>query len=429
MSPSFRIFILPTYHQSLRLILGMICVMMFILGVPSIQGQDDATATAQVSESEVRTVTIWLPVDMISPNDETTLALLNNQLEVFSTQNTNINVDVRFKRVSDVGGILPTLRTASAVAPEALPDMTLMRRQDLVTAQRAGLIQSLENLMPSALLVNLQQRLSLGQIDSTLYGLPYLMDVLHMAYYAQDEELLAGWSYADVLQRQQQLLVPLGRVTGIPAIVYAQYLNAGGRMNPTGTLVFDETVIDTTLSFYEQLRQAELIPVEALDYLTPADYWGTFETNDERAVLVNSNQYLQRKAQDPMLRASALPTNDGEPVTLMNGWVWVMVTSAPEQQEIAVALLDWLLLDTHQIEVATALSTLPALPVALSQVVEDDADLALYTTLIANAHLPLTEGEGDAFSRALENAVVAIMRDERTASEATADIQAAIAGE
>jgi hypothetical protein len=50
--------------------------------------------------------------------------------------------------------------------------------------------------MPSALLVNLQQRLSLGQIDSTLYGLPYLMDVLHMAYYAQDEELLAGWSYA-----------------------------------------------------------------------------------------------------------------------------------------------------------------------------------------------------------------------------------------
>jgi hypothetical protein len=143
MSPSFRIFILPTYHQSLRLILGMICVMMFILGVPSIQGQDDATATAQVPESEVRTVTIWLPVDMISPNDETTLALLNNQLEVFSTQNTNINVDVRFKRVSDVGGILPTLRTASAVAPEALPDMTLMRRQDLVTAQRADLFKAL----------------------------------------------------------------------------------------------------------------------------------------------------------------------------------------------------------------------------------------------------------------------------------------------
>ena len=42
------------------------------------------------------------------------------------------NLDVRRKRSGGLGGILPTLRTAVPVAPRAVPDLTLMRRTDMI---------------------------------------------------------------------------------------------------------------------------------------------------------------------------------------------------------------------------------------------------------------------------------------------------------
>ena len=78
-------------------------------------------------------LTIWWP-DVLMPTVEDQPLPLYEQLEAFAQTENGVQVKVRVKRVSDVGGIMATLRTAREVAPSALPDMTLLRRQDLLDA-------------------------------------------------------------------------------------------------------------------------------------------------------------------------------------------------------------------------------------------------------------------------------------------------------
>ncbi|MGV2436409.1 MAG UNVERIFIED_CONTAM: hypothetical protein LVT10_17195 [Anaerolineae bacterium] len=79
-------------------------------------------------------------------------------LEAFAQTENGVSVKVRTKRVSDVGGIMSTLRTAREVAPSALPDMTLLRRQDLLDAVQRGLVQPLDGLVPTSMIDDLIRR-------------------------------------------------------------------------------------------------------------------------------------------------------------------------------------------------------------------------------------------------------------------------------
>ena len=87
---------------------------------------------------------------------------------------------MRRKRTSGLGGILPTLRTAGPVAPGALPDLTLMRRADMLTAATEGLIVPLDTWIPTDLVDDdlLPGTRALGEIDGVLYGVPYALNIV-----------------------------------------------------------------------------------------------------------------------------------------------------------------------------------------------------------------------------------------------------------
>lgn len=379
-------------------------------------------ATPQPDDPVTRTITIWLPADLISPNDNDTLELFTAQIDAFMLEHPNITVSWRFKRIGEAGGILSTLRTASAVAPGALPDITLMRRQDLINAQRGGLIQAWEGLLPSSLLVNLQQRLALGQVDERLYGIPYTLDVLHLVYHGEQSDR-TDWTYADVLERGIPLVLPLGRASGIPPVAYVQYRADGATLNADGLPDFNAQALERTLTFYEQLRDRELISPSTLDFNSSADYLPAVEIDTERIFLLSSTQYLALQNDQTDRHIAPLPTADGQPASLINSWMWVLVANTTEQQNNAALLVDWLSQADRQATITGSINRLPSHPNALGQVVINPTQRQRFASLIDNAYLPLAEGDGDTFSRAFEDALIAIIRDERTASEALAEIE------
>src|SRR5690606_19284932 len=132
----------------------------------------------------------------------------------FEAVEDNIDVRIRLKKASDVGGILQTLRSAALVAPGALPDLALLRRADLMVAAGAGLIHPLDNTAIASITEDLHPAvLELGTVNNQLVGLGYTVDVAHLAVPADvmPEESNAAWTFEAVLGRGGTLLFPAGR--------------------------------------------------------------------------------------------------------------------------------------------------------------------------------------------------------------------------
>ncbi|MBN1965182.1 MAG: hypothetical protein JW910_11090, partial [Anaerolineae bacterium] len=127
-------------------------------------------------------VIIWWPASLLPDPDTPAEATLNAQVDEFQSAH-GMSVLLRAKRLLGAGGIMSTLRTAGQVAPGALPDLALVRREQLLAAAGTGLIYPLDNLLPDSALRGLYpQALALGEIDGVLYGVAYTLRVQHIVY-------------------------------------------------------------------------------------------------------------------------------------------------------------------------------------------------------------------------------------------------------
>lgn len=400
----------------------------------------DATVT---EDPEPITLTVWWPEPLAQVDSEAAQQIMDQQA-AFNAEESLIDVTMRLRRVGDVGGIMATLRTASSVAPGALPDLTLLRRQDVLAAQRDGLIQPMEGLIPTAIVGALDDSLALGQIAGDLYGLPYVVDVLHLVERLPDNPspdsagdeagTLSRWRFEDVLAREQTMIFPAGRVTGFSDVFFLQYLAAGASLPRDGNLTLNEDALATVLNFYEQATAAALIDPAVLTALGPADYRERFlaggdDSSDAPDMGVfASSDYLAMLAGDVNLRAAPIPTSTGRETSFLNGWVWVIVTSDPERQAAAVRYLAWLMDEERHLAYAQAIHMLPSQRNLLSQALPSSVDETLFQRLLENAILPQTATEGGTLARALQDAFIAVLSGESNAEEALNDVRDSLEG-
>ena len=108
--------------------------------------------TAEPTIEQPVTLNIWFPEQLAPLDNEDAADLLSEQISAFQTANANVEVSFRLKSTADAGGIMSTLRSANAVAPGAVPDLTLMRRADLIMAVQLGLIEPITEARAAAVL-------------------------------------------------------------------------------------------------------------------------------------------------------------------------------------------------------------------------------------------------------------------------------------
>ncbi len=357
-------------------------------------------------------LSVWLPDLLVPPENGAANTLINAQIAAFMASNPDIAVETRLKRVSDVGGIMATLRATSAVAPGAMPDVTLLRRADLIAAQRDGLIQSLEGELSSALVSSLDTALKLGQINATLYGAPHMIELLHLVYRDTNNMDMPNWNYDMVFDEQLSIAFAAGRSTGLNEIVYLQYIAAGGTFSAEGKLVLNQAALLDVLEYYARLRDAELIDTTVLNYAQIADYLPTFIANDIDAAVFTSSNYRQLIATQPRLKAAPLPTTQGQIISLMNGWMWVLVADEPERQTAALRFINYMMQAENQTAYASTIAWLPAQRQALLTSLPRGINADLYTQLLDNSLLPLSDSDGGTLARAIQDAFVAVLNGE-----------------
>jgi ABC-type glycerol-3-phosphate transport system substrate-binding protein len=87
------------------------------------------------------------------------------------------------------------------------------------------------------------------------------------------------------------------------------------------------------LDYYAQgVRQGIFAP-SLLNYTTYGDYWSDFVSAEANLVGVDSIAYLSRKASVQNMALAPIPTLGGAPITVLDGWVWVLTNRSRHQEQ------------------------------------------------------------------------------------------------
>jgi ABC-type glycerol-3-phosphate transport system substrate-binding protein len=385
-------------------------------------GSTAAQQFPTASPTTTPTLVIWVPDDLAMPNSEA-LTLFQEHTDAFSASR-DVSVEIRVKKSSDVGGILSTLRSASTVAPGALPALTILRRSDLLISAQEDLIQPVDTLLAPGLLEAASGVLSLCRVNNALYGVPYLLEVLHTAWRHQPSRTVTNWDFASVLERRQTFIFPGGASVGLNNTLLTQVIAADG-LTETGALALNVATLQDILGFYEAAAASDMISPEVLGYFSSRDYLSRIQSGDEITAVLTSTQYLRLRdtPEGADLRPGFVPTRDGRPATLLDGWCWVVVTPDEARQQLAASYIAALSGASSVRETANALNILPARPDLLRDVV-GTRDEAFYSSLLQNVWVSPQNNTSLALERAIQDALQGIINNQIGAVDATEAIAA-----
>jgi ABC-type glycerol-3-phosphate transport system substrate-binding protein len=387
-----------------------------------------ATLAPPASESTPEAalaLTIWLPEAIAPTNNQAAKLVLASQVDNFQASESDVTVSTRLKKEEGTGGLMATLLTASDVAPGALPDLTLIHREDLRMAVQSGLAQPLEGRLSSAVMSDFYAAASqLGQINGRLYGLAYALEIEHVAYQAPSTDFA---HFDSVISGGRPLVIPAGQTNSISDVFLVQYLAAGGSVVGNHLGALNVEALRMVLGFYEQALAAGVIDPGVLNYPTPQDYQAGLVDGRIKAAVVTSSMYLDLLTSGKKLEIAPIPTSAETPSTLVDGWMWIMTAKDASRQDAARRFLEWIFDPGRQGAYTRAIAMLPSTRAGMrSWGTSSYSDFA--GSLLANAVLPLDNTESDPTARALQNALVAVISGERSAADATQDVVNQLAG-
>lgn len=382
---------------------------------------EPATEASPVpAEPGVITLTWWTPPSFSPVGDDEASQLVAANLERFTEANPSLVVQPVQKAPYGEGGLLDYLLTTQKVVPALLPDLLTLSGEEIAVAQRAGLLQPLDNLLSADLLADLYPfALEEGRLDGEMYGVQFEADIEHVAYNTGRMASVPR-TWADVLDANRLYLFPTGSESNPGDAFLTQYMAAGGELGGRNApIVLDESALFDVLSFYEQGRKQGTIPATVLGLDTAEATWPPIVERRADIGHVLASRYLAERDRSPDLAFGPIPTRDDTPATISRGWTLAIVTDDPERQAAAVRLVESLLDAELNSQWAQASNRLPARRTALSMWDQQDPYTSfLHWQLEAAAVRPSGSSYLEA-ARIMSEAQRSVLNGTASAQEAT----------
>jgi ABC-type glycerol-3-phosphate transport system substrate-binding protein len=291
------------------------------------------TSTPPAS-AEPRLLRIWLPPHF-DPNADTNVAqLLRQRLAEFQASQRGLRIEVRIKAAEGKQGLLNSLAVTSMAAPAALPDLVALPRVDLESAASTGLLRPMDGL--STLLDDPNWypfARELGHIQDIGYGLPFAADALVLIHRPDLE--INTWQ--DILASEEPLRFPAdnSRLLALLSI----YVSAGGKLvNEQGLPTLEEQPLTRTLTLYQEGLETGTFSLSSLEL--PGNEGFTQE--ESTGIILNwavNNWTREQNVMQPV------PGQAVSAHVFANGWLWALAGSAPENQQVATELAEFLMED------------------------------------------------------------------------------------
>jgi ABC-type glycerol-3-phosphate transport system substrate-binding protein len=381
------------------------------------------TSTA-ISEDAPMTLTFWT-VEHISPLAEAEASeFVQTSLRVFEQTNPDLKVSLLVKKATGKGGVLDFLRTAREVAPSVLPDVVIINAADLNQAYADNLIQPLDGRLDRSIVRDLLPAARrMGTVQDTLVGVPLGIELEHAVYNTR-VFTATPILWTDILSKNTQYLFPAKGVNGlVNDATLSQYFSAGGQfLNDQGVLRIDEQVLRDVLTFYQQAREQGVINSDLLEASTTEELWPFYLQARAGIAHISVRQYLMDRESLVATEFAPVPIQNrtDTPVSMMHGWLLVLITDDIDRQDAALRLIESFLSPTNNATWNRINKSIPTRDTAYQQLAGDDPYWAFLTDQLNTARPEPRFAGYDRIGRIIQQAIEQIIRGEATAEEATA---------
>jgi ABC-type glycerol-3-phosphate transport system substrate-binding protein len=349
----------------------------------------DLTATPPPTEEVSLTPTgdvtlhLWVPPEFDPQAGTPGAALLQARLDEFAALQPGVQVEVRVKALDGTGGLLDSLTTASAAAPQAVPDLIALPRPKLETAAIKGLLQPLDPLTSAPDEEDFYDfARELSRVGNSIFGLPFAGDALVLVY----RPTVAGdptpdWESA--LEASGPLLFPAADLQAL--VTLTLYRASGGAiLDEQGRPTLEVNPLMEVLAFYQQAAQADLIPSDLPIRESDETTWEAYRDRQAHQVITWVSRYLKSPPADSV--AAPVPTADGTPYTSATGWAWALASVGGERQVLSVQLAEFLTDSEFLAAWTSAAGYIPTRPAALAAW-ENTPLQALVSQIVPSAEL------------------------------------------
>jgi multiple sugar transport system substrate-binding protein len=322
-----------------------------------------ASAATSTAASGPQELTIWVPPQFDPESGDAGAALFKNRLAEFSVRNPNVKIKVRVKAPSGPGGLMESLSAASAAAPDALPSLVALSRDDLENAALKGLVFPLDGLAPFKDDPDWYSfARDLATIQGSTFGLPFGGDALILMY--RPEKIStppADWT--KVLSFGQPVAFPADDPQAL--VTLALYRSAGGGVEDAQHRpVLQPDALAQVLKLYGDGARQGSFPSWLSQYQTDGQAWQAYKDGRVHMVVDWSSDYLAELPADTS--AVPLPPLGSSDYTLATGWVWAVADPTPERHALSAHLAQFLVESDFLAAWTAATGQLPPRPTSLA---------------------------------------------------------------
>ena len=376
--------------------------------------------------SSAITLTLWTTEAFFPTDDNDSGQVLAQQWQAFEAAHPNVTIEYVLKKPYGKGGVLDFLSTARPVAPTVLPDLVILDTLELDEAAEAGLIQPLDDTVSS----ELQQDLfpfARRSFDGQLMGIQFEADVEHLIYNTNKIDS-APITWREVISDSVAYIFPAGGEGGLVNDSFLiQYLAIDGQLlDESGEPVLDKDALVEVLQFYADGLEAGAIPPSVLEFANLDDCWVVYVSAQAALSNVSSDKYLADRGLLKNTAFAAIPTRDGNAVTLSTGWALAIVTEDSSRQTAAGQLIEWLLEPENNAGWNLAAGHLPTRQAAFEHLGTEDQYFPFVRQQLANVYPRPMAAAYDKMGRALQRAVQDVLQGEVSPEEAAEAVMAVV---
>jgi ABC-type glycerol-3-phosphate transport system substrate-binding protein len=366
-------------------------------------------------------LTVWLPPNFDNAGGNLAANMLQSRFDEFVEQHPQVRIETRVKAEDGTGGLLDSLLGAQIAAPLSQPDLILLPHTQLQTAVMSRVLAPLSGLTtehdsndwyPFA-----QQMIT---VEDQAYGLPFAADALIVAYRPTAvSDIPANWS---ALLESRRLL---GLAVADP---WAQFtlaeLSALQQSADRPEFSFSQDELIEVFEFYASAQERGTFPFWLTQYQTYEQSWQAFTEGRVPMVVAWTSKLFDNRNVD--VSGAPLPTQNGDPITLVKGWVWAISTPYADRAELVAELMEFLTTPEFIAQWSAAAGMLPPRASSLAAW-SPDAEQALTSQIIAEAIALPPQEKLQLWGQPLADAMVAILKQEQTPQEAMQAVIAAVA--
>lgn len=286
-----------------------------------------------------------------------------DQLAEATSAHPDLQVRIEQKSISGQGGMLSYLRAARNVAPGIMPDLVVLRTDQLMLAVADNSIYPLDNLLDPDLFADLYPAANaLAKPGTNLMGYPFALTGLsHLAYNNAviTDTLPLTWSDFSAVPNQNLVFPAAGRDGALLGL--RLYLAAGGKLvNEAGQPDLQSEPLTRALEQLSLARQSEFLLPQSSTLTTLAESWQAFQNGTATLALTTSDQFLQNQVDEQSVGFAPVPGLTNRLTPFVSGWVWAITTPDPIEQALAAEVITFMSDETNLAEWSFPARFLPA---------------------------------------------------------------------